>query len=198
MRPAVAVLFARQDSIYKTMPECDVYDIDRDARTYRGPLPVVAHPPCRAWGGLSHLAKPRHDEKALAPLAVDLVRTFGGVLEHPKRSALWPFMGLPEPGRRDRFGGFTLPIFQLWWGHRAEKATLLYVVGCDPLDVPAMPLQLGEASHVIASSKARQRRDHPCHRPEVTRPEREATPAALAAWLVELAGRCSTAMRAAA
>ena len=28
----VAVLFARSDSIYKSMPECDVWDIERDAR----------------------------------------------------------------------------------------------------------------------------------------------------------------------
>lgn len=44
----VAVLFAREDSVYKTLPECEVYDMARDARTYDGPWPVVAHPPCRA------------------------------------------------------------------------------------------------------------------------------------------------------
>lgn len=44
MSERIAVLFARKDSVYKTMPECDVYDIDRDARTYDGPWPVVAHP----------------------------------------------------------------------------------------------------------------------------------------------------------
>ena len=44
----VAVLFARADSIYKTLPGCDVYDIKRDARTWPGGCPVVAHPPCRA------------------------------------------------------------------------------------------------------------------------------------------------------
>lgn len=30
----VAVLFARTDSVYKGLPGCDVYDIERDARTY--------------------------------------------------------------------------------------------------------------------------------------------------------------------
>ena len=40
----VAVLFAREDSHYKTLPQCDVYDMARDARTYDGPHPVVAHP----------------------------------------------------------------------------------------------------------------------------------------------------------
>lgn len=31
--PVVAVLFARQDSIYKQLEACEVYDIERDART---------------------------------------------------------------------------------------------------------------------------------------------------------------------
>jgi len=39
----VAVLFAREDSHYKTLPQCDVYDMARDARTYDGPHPVAAH-----------------------------------------------------------------------------------------------------------------------------------------------------------
>jgi len=30
----VAVLFAREDSVYKTLPGCEVYDMARDARTY--------------------------------------------------------------------------------------------------------------------------------------------------------------------
>lgn len=32
----VAVLFARRDSIYKSMAGCDVFDIDRDARSWKG------------------------------------------------------------------------------------------------------------------------------------------------------------------
>lgn len=30
----IAVLFARADSIYKTLPECDVWDATRDARKW--------------------------------------------------------------------------------------------------------------------------------------------------------------------
>jgi hypothetical protein len=186
----IAVLFARSDSVYKSITGCDVYDIDRDARTWPGGSPVVAHPPCRAWGGLSHMAKPRPDEKDLARFAVKQIRAFGGVLEHPKKSKLWADQSLPAPGCFDDFGGWTLPIFQQWFGHRAEKATLLYIVGCKPSDIPEMPMVLGEATHTIASSTARQRRDHPQHRPEVTKSEREHTPPALAEWLVDLASRC--------
>ena len=194
----VAVLFARGDSVYKTLPGCDVWDAERDARRWPGGCPVVAHPPCRAWGALRYFAKPRPDEKELAIFAVAQVRRFGGVLEHPKASTLWPVAGLPKPGQTDEFGGWTLPIYQSSFGHRAEKATLLYIVGCAPADVPDMPLVLGDATHVIASSAGRKvggvfvrrRKGDPGWRPECGEAEREHTPPALAAWLVELAERC--------
>lgn len=197
----VAVLFAREDSHYKVIPGCDVWDIARDARRWPGGSRVIAHPPCRAWGRLRALANPRHDEKALAPWAVERVRQFGGVLEHPAGSTLWAAAGLPLPARgereppRDAWGGWTLPILQSAWGYRADKPTWLYIVGCEPADVPVMPLALGEATHIIGSS-GRRRDGGRLHkgdagwRPEVTKAEREHTPPALAAWLVELAQRC--------
>ena len=180
----ISVLFARSDSIYKTLPGCDVWDIERDARAWPGGNPVVAHPPCRAWGRLRQFAKPREDEKALAPWAVEQIRKFGGVLEHPEGSSLWPVLGLPAPGKRDEFGGWTLGIYQHWWGHRAEKATLLYIVGCDPTDIPDIPLRMDEVTHCIRPTKSYPRK------PSVTKPEREHTPHDLAVWLVELAKRC--------
>lgn len=191
----VAILFARADSTYKAIPGCDVWDIERDARKWCGGAPVVAHPPCRAWGQLRALANPRPDEKELAIFAVAQVRAHGGVLEHPKNSTLWPVAGLPAPGKRDEFGGWTLPIFQSWWGHRAAKPTLLYIVGCEPADLPPMPIVLGEATHVIGMSGRRRdggrlHKGDPGWRPEVTKAEREHTPPALAAWLVEVANLC--------
>ena len=193
----MAALFVRADSIYKTLPGVDAYDIERDARTYDGPWPVVAHPPCRAWGRLRTFANPRPDERNLARLAVALVREFGGVLEHPEGSTLWGAQMLPEPGARpDQFGGWTLGVSQHWWGHRAEKLTRLYVVGCLPNDVPDMPMRLGEASHVIAQQRtlpdgSRLVKGMPGWRPEVSKAEREHTPPELARWLVELARRCA-------
>jgi hypothetical protein len=186
----VAVLFARADSVYKTMPGVDVWDEARDARKWQGGCPVVAHPPCRAWGRLSHMAKPAPHEKDLARWAVAQVRQWGGVLEHPEGSRLWQDQQLPQQGWRDEFGGFTMIVAQSWWGHKAEKLTRFYVVGCEPWEVPDVPIRLGRATHVIASATARQRRDHPDFRPEVTKAEREHTPPELAAWLVELARRC--------
>lgn len=187
----IAVLFARSDSHYKSIDGCDVYDIDRDARTWMGGCPVVAHPPCRAWGGLSHMAKPRPDEKDLARFAVKQVRAYGGVLEHPKKSKLWADQSLPAPGCFDEFGGWTLPIFQQWFGHRAEKATLLYIVGCKPSDIPEIPMALGFASHVISTGSTNHiKKGAKGWRPAVSHAEREHTPPELAAWLVDLANRC--------
>lgn len=191
----IAVLFARQDSIYKTVPGCDVFDIDRDARSWSGGCPVIAHPPCRAWGALRFLAKPRPDEKDLAYFAVDMVRAWGGVLEHPAGSTLWPAAALPAPTLRDRWGGWTFPISQKWWGHRAEKKTFLYIVGIEPHELPPYPFEMGEASHVIGDSG---RASNGTKRPEVSKAEREHTPPLLAHWLVELAGKCKPPSRPAA
>lgn len=195
--PTVAVLFARADSHYKTLCGVEVYDMERDARTYDGPWPVVAHPPCRSWGRLAHMAKPRADERNLARLAVALVREFGGVLEHPQASKLWPAQRLPKPGQRDGMGGWTMGITQHWWGHRATKPTLLYIVGCETDDIPALPeLKLGDGTHVIAqdtragNAGRRLKVGDFGYRPCVTHAEREHTPPDLALWLVELARRC--------
>lgn len=192
----VAVLFARSDSVYKTMPGCDVWDIERDALRWPGGATVVAHPPCRGWGRLAHFARPAPGELDLGPWAVGQVRRHGGVLEHPAYSKLWKAAGLPHPGTLDAWGGWTLPISQRWWGHRAEKATWLYIVGVEPRGVPDIPLRLGEATHVVSQGRTRRKdgsrlvKGMPGWRPDMKKPEREATPPELAAWLVELARRC--------
>lgn len=184
MSAIVTALFVRADSVYKRMPGVDAWDIERDARRWPGGGPAVAHPPCRAWGALRQFAKPRPDEKALAIWAVGMIRAHGGVLEHPAASTLWPECGLPEPGQRDAWGGWTLPVYQHWWGHRAEKATRLYVVGCEPRDIPDMPMRIDRPTHCVRPTKSYPRL------PSVTKAEREHTPPEFAAWLIELARRC--------
>ena len=111
----------------------------------------------------------------LARFAVQMVRRHGGVIEHPAWSRLWPDQGLPQPGQgRDAAGGWTLPILQQWWGHRAEKATWLYIVGAGPRDVPHLPYAMGAAPNTVEN---------------MGKAEREHTPVELARWLVELARR---------
>lgn len=184
----IAALFVRGDSVYKTLPGVDAWDIKRDARKWPGGCPVVAHPPCRAWGRLRHFAKPRQDEKELAHFAIDALRKNGGVLEHPEHSTLWDAADLPKPGEGvDEFGGWSISIDQLWWGHRARKRTWLYIVGCRPMDMPVMPLSLNYATHIIGGN-AEHRARGLLHLPKS---EREHTPPALAEWLVELARRCA-------
>ena len=182
----VSVLYARADSVYKTLRGCDVWDIERDARKYCGMNPVVAHPPCRAWGHLRGFANPRPDEKALALAAVSQVRRCGGVLEHPAYSTLWAAAGLPLPGHGiDAFGGFSVEVLQFWFGHCCEKRTWLYVVGCSRL--PSIQLPLGESTHQIAG---RGRLKYPGSKPGVGKATREKTPPAFARFLVTVAKNC--------
>lgn len=187
--PIVSVLFARADSVYKTLPGVDVWDAERDALTWPGGTTVVAHPPCRAWASLRHCAKPEPGEREYAPWSVAQIRRWGGVLEHPVRSLLWPEHWLPEPGAKDAHGGWTLIVDQHWWGHRARKRTRLYICGIEPGDVPSMPIQLGDPTHTVGlwSGRDRQR----C-RPSIGKREFEATPPEFARWLVDLARRCSS------
>lgn len=167
----VAALFVRRDSHYLTLG-CDCYDERRDALTWPGGSPVVAHPPCRGWSKLSHFSKHGPDELQLALWSIAMVRRFGGVLEHPYESRLWAAAGCGSFGIRDQFGGLLVPVYQSWWGHRAFKKSCLYVVGA----VPDLP----EYSPPVSSRSVEQ----------MGRAERERTPPAFAAWLVDLAGRC--------
>ncbi|MEZ5544687.1 MAG: hypothetical protein R3F10_05795 [Lysobacteraceae bacterium] len=121
MRP-VAALFVRSDSVYKSMPDVDAYDAGRDALTAVG-VRFVAHPPCRSWSKLRAFVSRNFGESELALFAIDQVRRFGGVLEHPAGSLLWRRSDMPPLGTSimDRHGGFFLAIPQRWFGHRAEK-----------------------------------------------------------------------------
>lgn len=180
----VSVLFARRDSVYKTIPGCDVWDEDRDARFFKSDTPVIAHPPCRAWGQLRMLAKPQPHEKELARLAVRKVRSNGGVLEHPRTSTLWDDMRMSPNLTPDEHGGITVHVDQFWWGHKARKSTKLYICGLEPKDFPLMPLKLGEPEYVVDTSRGAGPRKF------ISKAEREATPIEFALWLVDLANRC--------
>lgn len=185
--PHVAVLFARRDSIYKRLPCTMVFDIDRDARTYIGDLPIIAHPPCRAWGRLHTFANPRPDEKALAPWAVSQVLKWGGVLEHPAHSSLWSHCGLPLPGQPPTAAGtWSLSIDQHWFGHRARKRTWLLIHGITPRQLPAYPLRWELPTHVISTSRRAR------HRLECSKSEREHTPELFARWLIQVCQVIST------
>lgn len=139
----VAVLYAYADGPYAGLDGVDVWDVTRDARTYAGPHPVVAHPPCERWGRYWHggpsakVRRTKGDDGGCFASALASVRRWGGVLEHPEASAAWDTFSLHRPPRgggwvvADDVGGWTCCVEQGHYGHRARKATWLYAVGCD-------------------------------------------------------------------
>ena len=173
-----AVLYARKNSIYKTLEGADVYDVERDARTFNYDLPLIAHPPCRLFGRLKQFSKAPIEEKQLAYHAVDAIQKCGGVLEHPAWSTLWTEKNLPLPGVKDEFGGFTLPILQSWFGHKCAKATWLYIVGINPTDLPSLSFKLGVPKERIGDSGSML--------------TREGTPIELALFLRDIALSCQS------
>ena len=134
----VQALYIADNSIYKQLlGEGNCWDKHRDATTYAGAEPVIAHPPCQDWCNLSHLNKENPERKRLAIVAVEQVRRCGGILEHPKMSRLWEYAGLPLPGKtKDEYGGWTACVNQIDFGHVARKSTWLYIVRCQPIAPP--------------------------------------------------------------
>lgn len=186
----IAALYVRRDSFYKQMPGVDAWDELRDARNWPGGMPCVAHPPCTWWCRLRALAKNNVEEKALAPIAVQQVQKWGGVLEHPYLSALWTECNLPKNNSRDRFGGYTLALPQFWFGHPANKPTWFYIVGCHPEKLPPIPFVLGTASMTVST------RRRPTTGLEIRKSDRTRTPIAACEWLAEVARRCRASSRA--
>lgn len=139
----IAALYVQTDGCYFNLPGVDPWDRHRDARSYDGPYPVVAHPPCERWGrywGGSPTTWPRltlGDDGGCFEAALAAVRKWGGVLEHPEASHAWRHFGLNRPPRNggwvvaDWDGGWTCCIEQGAYGHRARKATWLYANGVD-------------------------------------------------------------------
>jgi hypothetical protein len=134
----IAALYVETDGAYFGLPNVDPWDLARDARTYAGPHPVVAHPPCERWGRFWHgsTRKPHQfrkgDDEGCFAAALASVREWGGVLEHPADSHAWEAFGLVKPPRSggwvvaDDRGGFTCCVEQGHYGHASRKATWLF------------------------------------------------------------------------
>lgn len=170
-------------------------DERHDARQYIGPHPVVAHPPCGPWGALRH--QYQGDEHDCAPRAVEQVRALGGVLEHPAGSKLWGALGLPAPcdphegvPSSDAYGGYTIEVNQVEWGHVARKPTWLYLVRV-PRDAITPPPYPGRApSHWCSGSRTNKGGGSVPNGIKVcSAQQRRRTPLAFALWLMNLASR---------
>lgn len=144
----IAALFVQSNGTYFNDPRFDPWDELRDARKYKGPWPVIAHPPCQRWGrlGLANWHRwggehnrPGNDQGCFAS-ALASVREYGGVLEHPAGTMAWPAFGIPRPKpfRWDRVSAreWVCEVWQSAYGHRANKATwLLYVSDYAPFEL---------------------------------------------------------------
>lgn len=196
MQTMIAALFVDPRGPYPKLlgPEA-CWDEKRDARLYAGPWPVVAHPPCGPWGSLSHMRVPNRERRdgdidCMAP-AVAAVRRFGGVLEQPARSKAFAMFGMPTPGAGpDEFGGTTIEVCQVEWGHPARKRTWLYLVGV--LDARVNPPYPGRRpTHWVSGGRKHDRKGSggvvPPGIKVCSAQQRRRTPTAFAEWLISLA-----------
>lgn len=179
----VAAICVAPNSVYKALPGVDAYDKGRDARTYAGGMPIVAHPPCRSWSAYcAHQAKPEPGERELALWCVEQLRREGGVLEQPAHSRLWDAAGLPKPGQKARTPGpWSMEVWQAWWGYPMKKATWLCFFGIAPFDLPPVPLRL----HDKGADRRRQQL--------MSKHQRAATTEPFALWLLDCARRAHNA-----
>jgi len=204
----IAALYIDSKGPYAGRPDVDPWDEKRDARLYAGPWPVVCHSPCARWGryhGGGPSARVRRvlgDDGGCFAAALAAVRRWGGVLEHPEGSHAWRHFQLflpPKSGgwvAADLYGGWTCCVEQGHYGHRARKATWLYVDGVAGSDLPALrwgPAPRGSLLDLgfHSAEELRQRRgkklEH--HGQRLTAGEALLTPLPFAELLLDLAGR---------
>ncbi len=137
----VAALFVQTGGTYYGLEDVDPWDEARDARLYAGPWPVVAHPPCARWSRLAGFTEARFglmrgEDGGCFASALQSVRAYGGVLEHPAHSAAWDRYDLPEPLWRGGWnlgldGGASCYIEQGRYGLPVKKGTWLYAYGVE-------------------------------------------------------------------
>lgn len=104
----IAALFVDPEGTYSRIPNIDLWGEDRDAREYRGPYPVIAHPPCQRWGKFWHgsTAKPHQyrlgEDSGCFATALTAVRNYGGVLEHQYQHGLGSYCYSRETADRTK------------------------------------------------------------------------------------------------
>jgi hypothetical protein len=134
----IAALYVEKDGCYWDLPGVDPWDESRDARKYAGPHPVVAHPPCDRWHQLSAVNNKRwgfriNEDGGCFAAALEAVRAFGGVMEHPAETRAFKYHGLGRPERwswqRTVDGDWITEVNQAAYGHRAAKRTWLLYCG---------------------------------------------------------------------
>lgn len=82
------------------------------------------------------MRRTKGDDAGCFKAALDAVRRWGGVLEHPEASHAFKAFGLPIPSKAGLWSsgdgiGISCCVEQGHYGHRARKATWLYAVPPD-------------------------------------------------------------------
>jgi len=189
----IAALYVETNGCYFGLDGVDPWDEKRDARLYDGPYPVVAHPPCQLWTRFAHVNyarwggehnKPGNDGGCFQS-ALNAVRKFGGVLEHPAFSDAWKAFSLPRPVQGKWLQAGTDWVCEVWqsaYGHKARKRTwLLY---CGDKEPPSMKWDRPEGTHQIGfhdqRGKARKK-------PTISGKAASATPIEFRDKLIEIA-----------
>jgi hypothetical protein len=111
----VAVLWVSPKSHYLYLwPRVDCWTESRDALTYEGPWPVIAHPLCGSWGKLKAFSR---QSRIHGIAAMYFVHKYGGCVEQPSGSELFRLLGR---------GGNVESLDQGDWGFPSPKPTLIY------------------------------------------------------------------------
>lgn len=157
----INALFVETEGIYFQDDTVEPWDIVKNAFNCTNGLPAIAHPPCDRWGRYwsggpsAKIRKKLGDDRGSFAFALWYVRTFGGVIEHPEASHAWKYFGLKTPPKKggwieaDQYGGLTCCVEQGHYGHRARKATWLYINKVKPLELiwgkaeGKMPIECG-------------------------------------------------------
>lgn len=202
MRIDVSVLYIDPRGPYPKLV-ADWWDEKRDARLYAGPNPVVAHPPCQLWGSFAAVNFKRWGGEHNRPgndggcfeAALNAVRKWGGVLEHPAFSKAWTGYGLACPGIGwtwdSVFHSWVCEVWQSAYGHKARKRTwIMYVGEAEPL--PAR-WERRDGTHQCGFHDQRGKARN---KPTIGKREASATPPAFAEWLLDLAAQASPLARA--
>ena len=197
----IAALFVARNGVYSDVEGVDPWDLQRDARLYSGPYAVVCHSPCarygRYWSGgpSARERKVLGDDQGCFAAALEAVRRWGGVLEHPEGSHAWRLYGLCTPPRAGGWvsaglwdPGWTCCVEQGHYGHPARKATWLYACG---VTLPSLRwgssgqrLRLDEGVH-SAEERRRVVKTGCCQR--LSHRQREETPEAFRDLLLSIA-----------
>lgn len=150
MTRQVAALYVEPAGCYAAVDAVDPWDERRDARTYPGPFPVVAHPPCQRWGRFWHGSPMRPhrfqlgDDGGCFEAALRSIREFGGVIEHPAHSKAFDAFGVLKPRQGagwtyDAANGFWVCyVEQGHYGHPSRKPTWLIVSGVPRESLPEL------------------------------------------------------------